>query len=168
MNETVPYSHHIVKLKELNRPAKILELQDLLDHTVARILTIDSVYSIEFKHLLLYSKWGCDGSSGQSQYKQKLPEESELVSDANLFTSSLVPIKLIDKVTGAVVWQNTAPSSARFCRPICIEFCKETPKKTKAIVDEIKSQINSLRPSIINKNGKSVQVKHELFLTMID
>ena len=98
-----------------NTHAKILELQDLLDHAVARILTIDSVYSIEFKHLLLYSKWGCDGSSGQSQYKQKLPEESELISNANLFTSSLVPIKLIDKVTGAVVWQNPAPSSVRFC-----------------------------------------------------
>ena len=79
-----------------------------------------------------------------------------------------MPIKLIDKVTGAVVWQNPAPSSVRFCRPICIEFCKETPEKTKAVVDEIKSQINSLRPPIINKNGKSVQVKHELFLTMID
>ena len=25
-----------------------------------------------------------------------------------------------------------------------------------------------MRPSIINKNGKSVQIKHELFLTMID
>ena len=105
-----------------NTHAKILELQDLFDHTVARILTIDSVYCIEFKHLLLYSKWGCVGSSGQIQYKQKLPEESEIISDANLFTSSLVPIKLIDKVTSVVVRQNPAPSSVSFCRPICIEF----------------------------------------------
>ena len=149
-------------------PSSAIEITNTHAKILARILTIDSVYSIEFKHLLLYSKWCCDGSSGQSQYKQKLPEESELISDANLFTSSLVPIKLIDKVTGAVVWQNPAPSSVRFCRPICIKFCKEIPEKTKAIVDEIKSQINSLRQSIINKNGKSVQVKHELFLTMID
>lgn len=104
--------------------AKIVRLQDLLDHTAARILKIDSVYRNGLKNLLLYSKWGCDGSSGQSQYKQKLPEESELISDANLFITSLVPIKLINELTGDVVWQNPVPSSVRFCRPILIEFCK--------------------------------------------
>lgn len=29
-------------------------------------------------------------------------------------------------------------------------------------------QINSSSPSIINKSGEDVEVKHELFLTMID
>lgn len=38
--------------------------------------------------------------------------------------------------------------------------------RKQAVVDKIKSQINSLVPSPINKEG--VQVKDELFLTMID
>lgn len=60
------------------------------------------------------------------------------------------------------------PSSVRFCRSISIEFCKETPEKTKSVVDEIKNQIQALLPSIINNEGVGVQVKHELFLTMVD
>lgn len=46
--------------------------------------------------------------------KQKLPEESELVSDANLFIASLVPLKLTNELTGDIVWQNPVPSSVRF------------------------------------------------------
>ncbi|KAF2888981.1 hypothetical protein ILUMI_17192 [Ignelater luminosus] len=97
----------------------MLSLQDLLDHTTARILMIDFVYKNGLNNLVLYSKWGCDGSSGQREYKQKLPEESKLVSDSNLFIASCVPIRLIDETT------------------------KE-------------------------EEGTGVQVKHELFLTMID
>lgn len=139
-----------------------------MDHTAARILSIDTVYKNGQNHLLLYSKWCCDGSSGQSQYKQALPEESELISDANLFITSFVPIRLTDEESGAIIWQNPVPSSVRFCRPISIEFCKETPEKTKSVVDEIKNQIQTLLPSIINNEGVGVQVKHELFLTMVD
>jgi hypothetical protein len=47
-----------------------------------------------------------------------------------------VPIRLIDEESGAIIWQNPVPSSVRFCRPISIEFSKETPEKTKAVVDE--------------------------------
>lgn len=158
----------ISSIEITNTYAKIIYFQDLLDHTAARILLIDFVYTNELKNLILYSKWGCDGSSGQSEYKQKLPGESELISDANLFIASFVPIRLIDESTGRIVWQNPAPSSVRFCRPILIEFSKETPEKTRTVVENIQNQINNLRPSLINKNGERVHVKHELFLTMID
>jgi hypothetical protein len=131
-----------------NTYAKILKVQDLLDHTAARILSINAVYQNGQKHLLLYSKWGCVGSSGQSQNKQKLPEESEFIFDVNLFITSFVPIRLIDEESGAIIWQNPVPSSVRFCRPMLIEFSKETPEKTKAVVDEIKNQIQALLPSI--------------------
>lgn len=70
--------------------------------------------------LKLFCKWGCDGSSGQSEYKQVLPEESDLISDANLFIASLVPIRLIDETTNTVVWKNETCSSVRYCRPILL------------------------------------------------
>lgn len=155
-------------LQITNTFAKVISLQDLLDHTGSRILMIESVYKTGLRDLLLYSKWGCDGSSGQSEYKQKLPEESNVISDANLFIVSMVPIRLIDRATGNIIWQNPAPSSIRFCRPIQIEYSKETPEKTKTVVNQVKDQIKLLNPSLINKNGEGVEIKHELFLTMID
>ncbi|KAL4705902.1 hypothetical protein ACJJTC_017484 [Scirpophaga incertulas] len=114
-----------------NIKAKI-KLQDLLDHTSARLIKIDDVYKQGLNHLNLYSKWGCDGSSGQSEYKQPLPEEM------------------------------------RFCRPILIEFSKETPEKTTLVVNDINAQILALNPSLINHNGEGIEIKHTLFLTMID
>lgn len=158
----------LTTLEITNTYGKVINIQDLLDHTVARILKIESVFQEQYRTLTLYSKWGCDGSSGQSQYKQILPEESETISDANLFITSLVPIRLVDKQSGYVVWQNPVPSSVRFCRPISIEFCKETPEKTKAVVDDITRQIEALQESLINKNGVAVNVEHKLYLTMID
>lgn len=150
-----------------NISAKV-NLQDLLDHTVARILLIDSVYKNSLRKLKLFCKWGCDGSSGQSEYKQVLPEESDLISDANLFIASLVPIRLIDETTNIVVWKNETCSSVRYCRPILLEFAKETPEKTASVVADINNQKQNLSPSLINKNGEVIEITHDLFLTMID
>lgn len=153
---------------EINDIGASIKLQDLLDHTIARILQINSVYKPGYRNLKLYVKWGCDGSSGQSEYKQALPGETQLISDANLFIASLVPIKLIDLSTNLVVWQNTTCSSVRYCRPISMKFVKETPQQTKETVDNIKRQIEDLTPSLISKDETVVEVKHELLLTMID
>lgn len=148
--------------------AKVKYLQDILDHTATRILMIESPEKNDCNSLTLYSKYGCDGSSGQAEYKQVLSEESIQVSDANLFIASLVPLRLINNETNAIIWQNPAPSSVRFCRPILIEFCKETPAKTKEVVEDIKRQIKSLLPTKIIKNEISIKIKHDLFPTMID
>ncbi|KAL4710141.1 hypothetical protein ACJJTC_006438 [Scirpophaga incertulas] len=64
-----------------------VKLQDLLHHTVARILLIDTANKPDLQNLKLFSKWGCDGSSGQSEYKQILPGESDTISDANVLNA---------------------------------------------------------------------------------
>ena len=73
-----------------------VELQALLNHTAERILHTQSEVLHCFEEndieLALISKWGCDGSSGQSEYKQKFHDES--CSDANIFFTSFVPILL--------------------------------------------------------------------------
>lgn len=145
-----------------------VKLQDLLDHTIGRILMIGGVYRPSQRRLKLFSKWGCDGSSGQSEYKQVLQDESDLIADANLFMSSLVPLKLTDEDTNEVVWYNPACSSVRYCRPILMEFSKETPEKTRSVVNDIRSQINGLHNSLIHKNQQIIEINHELFLTMVD
>lgn len=155
-------------LEVTNTYARVKSLQDLLDHTSTRILMIDAVDNKSLINLTLYCKWGCDGSSGQSEYKQALPEESYLISDTNLFITSLVPIKLVSEETGDIIWENPVCSSVRYCRPISIELCKETPAKTREVVDNIETQIKLLSQTIISKNNKNVAVNHKLFLTMID
>lgn len=145
-----------------------VQVQDLLDHTARRILQIDSIYTSGSTNLKLFTKWGCDGSSGQSEYKQILLGENDKISDANLFIASLVPIKLINTDTNMVLWQNKTFSSVRYCRPILIEFSKETPDKTKEVVNALQNQINQLQVTQLNKNDEVIQIQHELFLTMID
>jgi hypothetical protein len=69
-----------------------VKLQQLLDHTAKRLLLAPqevvtaAVPAEETSNLVLISKWGCDGSTGHSQCKQKRSAES--FSDADLFQSS--------------------------------------------------------------------------------
>lgn len=114
----------------------------------------------------LISKWGCDGSQ-QAQFKQKFQNNAD--SDANIFQSSLVPLRLIVIIDGEqkkIIWQNPAPSSPRFCRPIRIRFISESKD---VIVDEIKyvqNQITNLRETMVpNEIGK---IKHTMLFTMVD
>ncbi|KYN10861.1 hypothetical protein ALC57_16988 [Trachymyrmex cornetzi] len=72
-----------------------VRVQALLDHTVQRILFLqtDVIKSLDqenVRHMDFISKWGCDGSSGQSEYKQKFIDDSK--SDANVFFTSVVPL----------------------------------------------------------------------------
>jgi hypothetical protein len=72
-----------------------IPLQDLLDHTTNRIFQVPEVCKINLsstKLEMLY-KWGCDGSSGQSQYKQNFNDEF-LITDETMFMFSIVPLEL--------------------------------------------------------------------------
>lgn len=74
-----------------------VKLQALLDHTAERILfiqkeVIDTLTMENVKNMHLICKWGCDGTSGQSVYKQKFTEDGQ--SDENVFFTSFVPLQL--------------------------------------------------------------------------
>ena len=56
----------------------IVELQDPV------LVTLNDLQSDKF---VLISKWGCGGSTGQSEYKQRFPDQN--LSDNNVFLSSL-------------------------------------------------------------------------------
>lgn len=120
-------------------------------------MTIDSLNLPGEGGLILYSKWGLDGSSGQSEYKQISTGGSRLVSDSNLLISSLVQLKQTNESNRTIIWQNPASLSTRLCCLILIEFGKETPARTKRIVD----------PAVIRTELK-LSVKYILFLTMVD
>ena len=101
--------------------------------------------------LILFCKWGCDGSSGQKQYKQVVCEN---ISDSDMFMVSFVPLRLKKILedsepstsTTMDIWKNETPSSTKYCRPIKFEFKKETHDTINNEVSDIKVQIATLQP----------------------
>lgn len=134
-------------------------LQNILDHTAVRILqTLEVQLEGEFT---LHCKWGFDGSSGHSAYKQVWEEKGE-VSDESVFITSFVPLVL----TGddGEVWKNPRPSSTRFCRPIRLQFVKESKRVIKEEEKYIQNEINNLQ----HFKREGLEIKYSLVLTMID
>lgn len=150
-----------------------ITLQGLLNHTIERILMsespiIESLPENNVDSLELVCKWGCDGTSGQSIYKQKFHEGGNLMSDENIFFISLVPLVLKCTKYDKIIWKNPRPCSTRFCRPIKIMFARETVSITKKEVSYIKLQENNLCSYECEMFGKKISVNFKLSLTMVD
>lgn len=155
-----------VKVTEVSAEVK---LQDLMDHTAKRLiqsLTEEETVLLPDR-LTLINKWGCDGSSGQSAYKQTILTNDTTITDANMFMASVVPLRLRSEMSEH--WKNPRPSSVHFCRPILFQYAKESSEIIKSTVNDIKKQISELQPCVLEmKNGKTVLIDYEFFLTMID
>lgn len=150
-----------------------IKLQDLLDHTSTRIFLIPDIKINELflKSFEILYKWGCDGSNGQSQYKQKYSDNNNSSSDKDLFLFSIVPLQLnsFDEQNNKhIIWTNNRTSSTRFCRPIKFKFEKETVETTLKEVNSVEDQIKQLTPTEILFNGNRILVKHTLMFTMVD
>lgn len=151
--------------KNVSESIAEVKLQDLLDHTTLRLCKylelVFQQYTLDKNNefTLLY-KWRCDGSN-QKQYKQKFEEEGD--SDANMFLSYLVPLRLM--YGNQIIWQNPQPSSPRFCRPIRIRFIKEDKVVTNEEIQYIENQAQNIEVTVVNEN---VKVRHVLFPTMVD
>jgi hypothetical protein len=179
-----PAYYKVLQCKEQCYPADItatesvasVKLQSLLNHTVQRILKAQSdvieSLPVDKRHdLQLICKWGCDGTSGQSTYKQNFSAGSS-TSDANIFFTSLVPLQLTfvnekDK-SEIIVWKNPRSSPTRFCRPIKIQFLHETAETTKAEYELIKAEDENLVPFESNMYRRNIRVHFKLAFTMVD
>lgn len=121
---------------------------------------------IYFPQVVLLVKWGFDGSSGHAEYKQKFENDDGESSDSNMFITSLVPIKA--DVNGKVLFQNPRPSSTRFCRPVRIQLVSETTEVSINEKKHIENQIDQLVPTVITVEGRTIIVRYEMVLTMVD
>ncbi|XP_050309049.1 uncharacterized protein LOC126745321 [Anthonomus grandis grandis] len=145
-----------------------IKLQNLMDHTVSRLLTdlyevVKTLGEEERNALELICKWGCDGEQ-QAQFKQKFVCDSD--TDANVFQSSLVPLRLICSLNGKILWQNPTPSSPRYCRPIRLRFIKETADVTREEIKDASKNLNKTKVQI--KENIACEVSHTMMLTMVD
>lgn len=144
-----------------------VRVQSLMDHTIKRLLlhlgeeVLKQLTIAEKKSLVLISKWGCDGSQ-QTQHKMKFENETD--SDGNIFQSSVVPLQLVYGKERKIMWQNPTPSSPRYCRPIRLQFIKETTDVTNDEIEYIENQIKEMGKTKID----DISVKHKIVFTMVD
>ena len=152
-------------------------LQKILDHTAGRLLQLQEEVVEQLSardadraeqqqqqqqrqrpQLKMISKWGMDGSSGHSQYKQ-----AGVSRDDHAFVIWLVPLRLVS-VKGDIVWSNPNPSSPRFARPISIEFAAETTALIKERTADIEGEARGLVPL----EAAAATVSYDLCMTMVD
>lgn len=100
-----------------------------------------------------------------SQSCYKLNFDNPWHDDSSVFICSFVPIKIYFNENGKVLWQNNAPSSTRFCRPIEFKFVKEEKIEVKTIVERIKEEISFLIPSVCEQG---ISINHTLLFTMVE
>lgn len=78
-------------------------------------------------------------------------------SDQSLFVTSVIPIKIISSA-GDNIWVNRTPQSVRFCRPLKVEFVKETKEHILTENHNINNQIKKLEPlQYTLSNGKKLK-----------
>jgi len=147
----------------------------LLDHTASRIVQLQrdvlgSLADDFIDKLVLIGKWGFDGSTGYSEYKQKVLNNE--MKDSSLFVTSYVPLQLLttadDPKHRKIIWKNPRPSSTRYCRPLRFQFKKETTQLALNEEKYFKNKIQLLQPTKCSISAKQIQIEHRLQLTMVD
>ena len=151
-----------------------ITLQRLVDHTSKRLCESQMLIlqqNPNIDRLMLTYKWGFDGATSQSIYKQisEVVMERDLKQEEHLFIMCMVPLELYSG--SQVIWRNPKPSSTLLCRPIRFQFIKESQQTIKEEESYMGSQIAALFDTVVKlegDDGRSVQVHHILQLTMID
>ena len=161
---------------EISETSAKCSLQSMLDHTASRILQLNNQNSSDLEpgcSGTLYLKAGMDGAS-QTIYNQKF-EETELEVGKNheetLFQTAIVPLKLV--VNEKDVWVNQKPSSSHFCRPLHLQYRKETKETTQMEQERINQEIDVLEDfsiDLIQPNGEKLngKIKYKVEMTMLD
>lgn len=67
-----------------------------------------------------------------------------------------------------VIWQNTTPSSSRYCRLIRIRFVKEIVDITQKKIKSVKNAISFLQNTLFTLEDKCYSVKHIMAIAMVN
>ncbi|XP_075149012.1 uncharacterized protein LOC142222645, partial [Haematobia irritans] len=153
-----------------NESSVEVSLQNLVDHTAKRIFAYQDevLCTMDIEESTLILSYGFDGSTGHSLFKQKFVENISESFDQSLFITSVIPIKIISS-TGDNIWVNRTPQSVHFCRPLKVEFVKETKEHILTENHNINEQIEKLKSlQYTLSNGRQIRVTYDLYMTLID
>ena len=177
-----PSYHQILAEKKKCNPSNVhinpseawADLQDLLDHTTSRTLSMDSIYQnlVESHNgftdiqLVHYFKWGIDGAGSFFPYNQG---GMDPIHSQHLLASHLVSLQISSVTIFNTVFTSENVNSALACRPIRLAFEKETEETVKKEYFRISAEINSLQPFKMEiPGGPRIVVQYRPLCTMID
>lgn len=152
----------------------LVPVKNLVRHTFDRILSLtDAVFinfcthkDIQTVECVLKGIWGFDGSTGQSLYKQKFSDAG--VDENCMFATTFTPLQ-ISTNTGDVIWMNPSPQSYRYCRPVHIQYEKESQNLINSEKQLVQNQIDNLTPMHAKTSeGHQIKIKCELYCAAID
>jgi len=158
---------------EVTETSAQVSLQNLLNHTAQRLIKMQSDVFKQFSNsseLKLICSYGFDGSTGQSAYRQKFEIKTPDVQllDHSVYVTSVIAIKMIDSFQRNI-WVNRTPQSIRFCRPLKIQFVKETSDHIIMGKNQLDFQIDNLkRFSYKLDEADDVAVTFKMHMTLID
>lgn len=168
---------------QVNEYSAQISLQGLLNITSTSLLqsmTNEELNKVP-SEIFMISKYGGDGASSQSQYKQVFKKSDEVdeeeeerqneddISDAHVFMVSLSPLRMCDENNiSSTYWQNLRPGSPRYCRPIKFIFATETEDRVTSEMRDIEYQIDVLKKGEVVIGERSFSVKHTLLPSMVD
>lgn len=180
-----PSYKRILAVKAMCRPNDVVvservakvPLQKLLQHTATRIVEMQKEVILAamnftkstsiFAELIL--SYGFDSSTGQAQFKQQaIDPNSSQNTDSSIFTTSVIPLRLIDSMRRPL-WCNITPQSTRFCRPLKLEFVKETREVILKENSDLNKEIEELTTVTVQiDKSKTIEINFALSLTVID
>lgn len=73
--------------------------------------------------------------------------------------TTIIPLRLIE-ASGNILWNNRTPQSIRFCRPLKLEYTKETKEIILKEKENIEEEINSLSAFEVSLGGKNNFVRY--------
>lgn len=110
-----------------------------------------------------------DGSSSQPvySYKEYSSTKWDNRSEMSLFSTVIVPLRIVDEFLN-VIWASPSPQSDRFCRPIRLQFRKETKELVIEEHQRMCEQISLLQSFIYEHKGRLISVKFNMIEAMLD
>lgn len=106
--------------------------------------------------------YGFDGSSNQSIYNQ-----DKVGSENSLFASVIIPLCILHGSN--TLWINSNSRSVRYCRPLCLEYTKETKNHVLAVKSSIDEEIKNLGSLVLDLDDDlKVSFKFHMVLSLID
>jgi len=141
-----------------------------VNHTTQRLLTLcsDLIISLGSKSLDLQAIFSCgfDGSSGHSANNQKFLNGPG--KDENFIATTLIPLRIIVRPSGEIIWTNKSAQSDKLCRLIKLQFVKESKELILSEYNNLEKEISSLQLFQTITENTNISVEFVLSLTLID
>ena len=163
---------------EVTDHSAFVPLQQLLDHTVKRILELDQSIEKNLQKIAeendnqvtatLIFKYGFDGSGSHQRQMQpdRAGDHSEVKS---LVATQLVPLQIFVNVedTDQAIWDCSRPNNPHTCRPLRLSFETENKETSVAENERLAAEIDNLEDYTVSENPK-ICISYQGLMTLVD